>query len=338
MGRFEAFLFSAVASVLLTRAFLAVAGYPQVGGSGGLHIAHVLWGGLLMAVGVVMMLVGMGSHNRLRAAVVAGIGFGLFIDEIGKFLTKTVDYFYQPAVAIMYVVFVAFYLVVRELLRLRRLTTGRRLAVAATALADQSLGELDEIHRRSALALIEDLPESAAVAIRAALLDAPVCNSRFEHRMTAWRDRLVAATARMSARRGVRIFGLCIVGFEIVITLFAALVSFTETPQIPPSASDTGALLSSIASGIVMSIGVVLLVRGHRIAGLRSLAAGLTIDLLVTTVFQFAATQFVALISFAVQLLLLIGVRTTLQIDRASSAGAVDAPAEPAEHSPAPAR
>lgn len=33
---------------------LAVAGYPQVGG-GGLHVAHVLWGGLLMGVGLVLM-------------------------------------------------------------------------------------------------------------------------------------------------------------------------------------------------------------------------------------------------------------------------------------------
>jgi len=143
MGRFEVFLFSAIACVLMTRAFLAATGYPQVGGDG-LHIAHVLWGGLLMGVGVVMLLVGMGSHNRLRAALVAGIGFGLFIDEIGKFLTKTVDYFYQPAVAIIYAVFVAFYLVVRELLRLRTLTPARRVALAATALSDQLLGELDE--------------------------------------------------------------------------------------------------------------------------------------------------------------------------------------------------
>ena len=47
LTRFELFLFAAVATVLLVRTFLAVSGYPQVGG-GGLHIAHVLWGGLLM--------------------------------------------------------------------------------------------------------------------------------------------------------------------------------------------------------------------------------------------------------------------------------------------------
>ncbi|MGH3544915.1 MAG: hypothetical protein ACRDPW_03165, partial [Mycobacteriales bacterium] len=38
-----AMLVSAVATVLITRAFLALAGYPQVGGET-LHVAHVLWG------------------------------------------------------------------------------------------------------------------------------------------------------------------------------------------------------------------------------------------------------------------------------------------------------
>ena len=58
LGRFEAFLFSAIATVGLVRAFLIVTGYPKVGGHG-LHVAHVLWGGLLMgaAIAIVMVLI-----------------------------------------------------------------------------------------------------------------------------------------------------------------------------------------------------------------------------------------------------------------------------------------
>ncbi|HET6667084.1 MAG TPA: hypothetical protein VFG98_07370, partial [Intrasporangium sp.] len=47
--RFEAFLVSAVLSIALTRAFLVLTGYPQLGGDS-LHFAHVLWGGMLMLV------------------------------------------------------------------------------------------------------------------------------------------------------------------------------------------------------------------------------------------------------------------------------------------------
>jgi len=40
-------LLSFAASVILIRLFLELTGYPQVGNSE-LHIAHVLWGGLLL--------------------------------------------------------------------------------------------------------------------------------------------------------------------------------------------------------------------------------------------------------------------------------------------------
>src|SRR5450756_1412272 len=51
----EAFLVSAAAAVLGIRFFLGLTGYPQIGGAG-LHIAHMLWGGLLMLVSVVILL------------------------------------------------------------------------------------------------------------------------------------------------------------------------------------------------------------------------------------------------------------------------------------------
>src|SRR6266702_1490362 len=51
----ERFLVSGVATIVLLRFYLEITGYPQVGG-GGLHIAHMLWGGLLMLVAIVMLL------------------------------------------------------------------------------------------------------------------------------------------------------------------------------------------------------------------------------------------------------------------------------------------
>ncbi len=101
---FELLVFIAVATILAIRAFLALTGYPRLGG-GGLHIAHMLWGGLFMLVAIVLLLVFWNPVMRRVAAGVAGVGFGFFIDELGKFVTDDNDYFFRPTAAALYLLF-----------------------------------------------------------------------------------------------------------------------------------------------------------------------------------------------------------------------------------------
>lgn len=91
-------------SVIITRIFLELTGYPQVGNRT-LHIAHVLWGGLLLFVAVLLPLLLANRSMYGLSAIVGGIGVGLFIDEVGKFITKTNDYFYPAAAPIIYAFF-----------------------------------------------------------------------------------------------------------------------------------------------------------------------------------------------------------------------------------------
>jgi len=109
-------LLSFAASVALTRLFLQLTDYPQLG-KGGIHIAHVLWGGLLLFVAALLPLVIANRWVYLLDALLAGIGVGLFIDEVGKFITQTNDYFYPLAAPIIYACFL---LTVMLYLRIRR--------------------------------------------------------------------------------------------------------------------------------------------------------------------------------------------------------------------------
>lgn len=107
----DVYVVCAVLTVVATRVFLELTGYPRVGG-GGLHIAHVLWGGALMIVSNLLLLLS-SKPRRLVAAILGGIGLGLFIDEVGKFITHDVNYFFKPAAVIVYLTFLAIWLICR---------------------------------------------------------------------------------------------------------------------------------------------------------------------------------------------------------------------------------
>lgn len=93
-------------TVVGTRLYLSLTGYPQIGG-GEYHIAHALWGGLLLVIGGVISILWSNPWVQRATALCTGVGCGLFIDEIGKFITARNDYFTPLAAPIIYVFFLA---------------------------------------------------------------------------------------------------------------------------------------------------------------------------------------------------------------------------------------
>ena len=88
-------------TVMVTRVYLELTGYPQVGDST-YHVAHVLWGGLLLFIAVALPLSIVNRYALWASAILGGIGAGLFIDEVGKFITQSNDYFFPLAFPIIY--------------------------------------------------------------------------------------------------------------------------------------------------------------------------------------------------------------------------------------------
>lgn len=108
------FMVCAATSILLTRLYLYLLDYPQLT-RGNIHFAHIIFGGSFMAIANLIVLTIHGRRARQFAAVIGGVGFGEFIDELGKFVTKDNNYFYRPAPVFIYFCFVILFFLYRNL-------------------------------------------------------------------------------------------------------------------------------------------------------------------------------------------------------------------------------
>lgn len=140
-----------VITVTVTRLFLATTGYPRIGGST-FHLAHALWGGLLLVVAVVVQLLWANRWALPLAAGCAGIGVGLFMDEVGKFITARNDYFFPLAAPIVYLAMVILGWIAFRARRRRPPTDRERLYDVLDGLQDLADGRLDSDRRAAIIA------------------------------------------------------------------------------------------------------------------------------------------------------------------------------------------
>lgn len=318
--RAELFLIAAVVTVLATRGYLAATGYPKIG-SGGLHVAHVLFGGLFMLVAMLLVLLTFGSSAERVASWLGGIGFGLFIDELGKFLTSDNNYFFQPAIALMYLIFVVAFIAVRAVPDHRMPSRAVSLGYAYSLLTDSALGKLNAVHRRQALTMLARFPEDEeALAVADLLRREPVEHT---HRGPLFRARrwIVRSTRRLLLTRvaqGVIIAFFLLQAVGLILSLVFSVIDQDTGFYADSSFSDWGGGLTSIAVGVLSVVGAVELVRRRRLAALRWFHLAALMSLLVGQIFLFAEDQFAALPDLAFNLLVLAALRLAISAQTAS--------------------
>jgi hypothetical protein len=324
----ETFLVSAVAAFLGVRFFLGVTGYPRLGG-GGLHIAHMLWGGALLVAAVLVLLSYLGHRIRRAAAVLAGLGFGLFIDELGKFITSDNNYFYRPAIALIYVVFVLLFLWWRSLERHRTWDEQTYLANALMLLQDAALHDLDPTEkyhlirwlRQSGAAgttLLGNI-ENVVAARRPDLSGRSALGVRVR-----WIEKRVEAVLRWRWTGRIAIVVLMI---RLLAAVTASLVLvYSPAATGPGETVDLPLLLASAVSGGLTLIGVVYLVLRSRAHALRWFKRSILASIFLTDLFTFYYQQLGAIADLAVDLILLAVFEALLEAEHRRS-GRVEATA-----------
>jgi len=301
----ESFFIAAVVSFLAIRAFLAVTGYPQLGASG-IHIAHMLWGGVLMLAALLLLLAYLDGSVQHLAAVIAGLGFGTFVDEIGKFVTADNDYFFRPAVAVIYVSFVATFLVARTLIGHRPLRPNEALANALDRLAgtlDRPIEPDDRARIQRLLRQADPHSELALLLARhvAGLPEIPDTDSpieRIRRRLGhAYETVMENPWSERALVIGVILYAaLAVLGVLLVTTSVPA----TGAPETSAAAS-VAQVVSTLAGAALVARGIPSL-RGSRADAYRWFMRGLLVWILVTQVFVFYSSQLAGLSGLFVNL------------------------------------
>jgi hypothetical protein len=283
-----------IATVLITRAYLAATGYPRIGG-GGIHIGHVVWGGLLMICALTVALVWAGGRARMWTALLGGVGIGLFVDEVGKYLTTTNDYFYRPAAAIIYLVFAALLVVASFLGRDTVAEVGdasQQLASAAQVAASGLVSGLTAQERASAAQLLAGCPGQDRDAVLRLLELAEV---REPSRLTQLAARIRHRAEWVAGLRWAETvaFTLLVLSRVIVAIIFVAQAAGGE-----PHSTDAGAITASAVTrslgAVLVLVAVVLRLRGRTLTPYRLSRAAILLDLLITEIFNFHDSQFAA--------------------------------------------
>ena len=312
------FLVAAVVTVMLTRALLAATGYPQLGG-GGLHVAHVLWGGLLMAVAFMVLLSFAGPAVRPIGALIGGVGFGLFVDEIGKFVTSDNNYFYAPTAALIYAVVVALILL-GEVLNGRRPHDGvEYLAAAADRAVAGLAGGFTPRARAQAHDLLRRAGEVRGAAEVASLLDAVEDDAvEVPNPIAAVSGAVVGLTRRLVSARWVPAATVTVLLLSSVGTVARGLLAWAGDVEVG------WWVIASVLAGAAVSttfalVGLVV-VRRDRHDGYVLFRRAVLVSLLITQVFVFRLEQWAAVAGLTVDLLVL-GL-VAAELDQLASVGA----------------
>ncbi len=297
------FLVAAVVTVMLTRALLAATGYPQLGGNG-LHVAHVLWGGLLMAVAFVLLLSFAGPSVRPIGALVGGVGFGLFVDEIGKFVTSDNNYFYAPTAALIYAVVVVL-LLLGEVLNGRRPHEGVEYLAGA---ADRAVAGLAGGFTPRARAQADDLLGRAGQVRGAAevgLLLAVVEDDSVEvpNPIAAVSGWVVALTRRLVSARWVPTATVVVLLLSSVSTVARGLLAWAGDVEVGWWV--IVCVLGGAAVSTTFALVGLVVVRRDRHDGYVLFRRAVVISLLITQVFVFRLEQWAAVAGLSVDLVVL---------------------------------
>jgi len=325
-------ILSFAASVSLTRLVLDLTGYPQLGNET-LHIAHVLYGGVLLYASSVLPLLYANRWAYTWGAIVSGVGVGLFIDEVGKFITQSNDYFFPAAAPIIYACFLLTVLVYLRVSKGQELDARAELYAVLETLSevvDHDLEPDEHQELKDRLARIREkagspnlarLAEELTHFVETGTLELVAERPNLFDRVIGWIKAIEGryVTARMV--KALLVMGLFLLGLPSM-SRFLVFVEASSTPsgmeafmstlaeELPPSFRFSGAwaigyiVADSVMGALLVAASALMLLRRER-WGVELGSVGLLAYLLGLNLVLFYLEQFSTIVTAGAQYLAL---------------------------------
>jgi hypothetical protein len=309
----ELFMVAAVTTLLVNRFILSLLGYPSIGG-GNLHIAHMLWGGLLMTAGIVLMLAFLGYRVRRLSSIISGVGFGLFIDELGKFITRDNDYFFRPTIALIYLTFVIMFLIFRNLSKKTHLRPEEYLINALSLAEETVISDLNPSERQLALEYLRNADKSNPLVapLSKTIESIQVVTGDDRNWLQKWIDWVLDEYSKViHLPRTITTIDAI---FVVKALLFPIILITGPVDTISDGLGSAVTwmailqLLSSLVAGGFVIAGV-LKIRSSRIKAYELFSQSLLVDIFVTQFFSFYINQFHTLFILLINVVLYFALR-----------------------------
>lgn len=311
--RAEEYLFFSIVTfagtVIFTRAFLHLTGFPQLGNDI-LHIAHALWGGLFLFIAVLLPLAMANRWTLQTSAILSGIGIGLFIDEVGKFITQNNDYFFPPAASLIYGFFLLCVFVFVVFRRARHADPRQAMYNVLDIFQDFLDGDLDaaeaeRIETQLAIAMWSEREEIKSFAqvlsdyLESQKAHLPTAKPSLLKRIVRWTDSI---GQRLGRRVHRMVVALILILWMLVVIGYIVVLARGGTNLNPQVLQWRDALI-----GIQSAVGVLILIASiawfsrNEETGLKFAILGFLLSLVALQMYYFYISQFSATVTTLVQ-------------------------------------
>ena len=345
--RLETFLVSAIAAVLGIRFYLSVTGFPALGHHG-IHLAHVLWGGFFMLVAIGILLVFLDRRAVHMASVIGGIGFGTSLDELGKFVTRDNNYFFEPAVAMIYATFVLLFLAMRAI-QSRRVFSAEECRANALAELEEAPHGLERERRARVLDFLDrsDPEDPLVVLLREHVAAAAPAPLPREGALASLRRCTRAQYRRISQWSGFPRLVTCFFAGLVAVRLVLLASAVFGGPRAQAALLDgrLGEWLAARTAGLRFvdwaEIGSALIAAGMILIGIGCLTRSrlraylwfkraVVLSIVLTQIFTFYREQLSALVDLGINLGILLFLQYAIAREQTAPGRETRTPSEPA--------